>query len=72
MPNNEELTSATLASLGLQATTIQALARKSAIIHSHLYLVTDDSQMLSCIAQHFPAVGYLDEPHDTAFVQPCF
>lgn len=72
MPNNEKLTSTTLASLGLQASTIQALARKSTIIHSHLYLVTNDVQMLSCISQHFPAVGYLDEPHDTVSVQPCF
>ena len=72
MPNNEKLTSTALASLGLQASTIQALARKSTIIHSHLYLVTNDVQMLSCISQHFPAVGYLDEPHDTVSVQPCF
>jgi hypothetical protein len=72
MPGNENLTSAALTSLGLQPAAIQALARRSAIIQSNLHIVTSVAQMLSCIARHFPAVGYLDEPHETQDSQPCF
>ena len=72
MPNNAELTSTALTSLGLHPSTIQALARKSAIVQSHLYIVNTEKQMLGCITQHFPAVGYLDEPKSTNGVQPCF
>lgn len=72
MLGNEELTSQALLSLGLQPSAIQALARKSAIIQSNLFPVTNETQMLSCIATHFPAVGYLQEAKMTQKVQPCF
>ena len=72
MPENESLTTSALMSLGLQPSAIQALARKSSIIQSNLYFVTNEKQMVSCIAQHFPAVGYLDSPINTETVQPCF
>lgn len=72
VPGNENLTAAALTSLGLQPAAIQALARRSAIIQSSLHVVTNDTQMLSCIARHFPAVGYLDEPHETQDLLPCF
>lgn len=72
MLGNGGLTSAALTSLGLQPTAIQALAKRSAIIQSNLYSVTNHSQMLSCIARHFPAVGYLNESNETTEVQPCF
>ena len=72
IPSREQLTTTASTALGLQPAAIQALARKSAIIQSNLYFVTNEQQMLSCIAQHFPAVGYLDEPNETNSVQPCF
>lgn len=72
MPNQQGLTSAALTSLGLQASSIQALARKSAIVQNNLFFVATEKQMVNCIAQHFPAVGYLDEPTQTSEVQPCF
>lgn len=72
IPNQQGLTSAALTSLGLQASAIQALARKSAIVQNNLYPLTTEKQMVSCIAQHFPAVGYLDEPTHSDEVQPCF
>jgi hypothetical protein len=72
MPSNEPLTSSALTSLGLQPSAIQSLARKSSIVQSNLYLVTNDQQMLSCIEQHFPAVGYLASPTDAHNVSPCF
>ena len=72
MPSDQGLTSVALTSLGLHASTIQALARKSSIVQNNLHSVTTPKQMVTCIAQHFPAVGYLDEPTETAEVQPCF
>jgi len=72
MVGNEKLTSPALASLGLQPSAIQALARKSAIVQSNLYPVTTDTQMLTCIANHFPTVGYLEKVTITDDVQPCF
>jgi hypothetical protein len=72
MPTHQGLTSAALTSLGLQSSAIQALARKSSIVQNNLHSVTTEKQMVSCIAQHFPAVGYLDEPTHTNEVQPCF
>lgn len=72
MTGNETITTTALTSLGLQPTVIQALARKSSIIQSNLYAVSTNTQMIACIAQHFPAVGYLEEASSTDKVQPCF
>lgn len=72
MPNTKDLTNTALESLGLEPATIQALARKSSIIQSNLYLVTSEKQMAQCITQHFPAVGYLDTPTKTNEFEPCF
>lgn len=72
MPDNRELTSSALTSLGLQPTVIQALSRKSAIIQSNLFSVTTQEQMVSCVARHYPAVGYLNAPISTDEVHPCF
>jgi len=72
MPNTKDLTNTALESLGLEPATIQALARKSSIIQSNLHLVTNEKQMAQCIAQHFPAVGYLDTPTKTNEFEPCF
>ena len=72
MPSHQGLTSDALASLGLQTSAIQALARKSSIVQNNLHFVVTEQQMIGCIAQHFPAVGYLDEAIHTDEVQPCF
>ncbi len=72
MPSNQELTSSALTSLGLQTPTIQALARKSSIIQSHLFFVTNENQMMACISKNYPAVGYLAGPTSTDDVSPCF
>jgi hypothetical protein len=70
--SDRAMTAAALTSLGLQTTTIQALARKSSIIQSNLYPVENELQMAKCITQHFPAVGYLQTPTNTDDIQPCF
>lgn len=72
MPNNHALTIGALTSLGLEPSAIQALARKSSINQSNLFFVTNETQMLSCIGQHFPAVGYLNEPTNSDVAFPCF
>ena len=69
---NDAITASALKSLGLKASAAQALARKSTIVQSHLYRVTDEKSMQTCIAKHFPAVGYLSEPTETEHLMPCF
>ena len=69
---NDAVTATALKSLGLKASAAQALARKSTIVQSHLYGVTDEKGMQTCIAKHFPAVGYLSVPTATAQLMPCF
>ena len=69
---HDEFTASALKSLGLQPSAIQALARKSTIVQSHLYMVTDEKQMRACIERHFPAVGYLSTPTETERLMPCF
>lgn len=66
------LNAAALRSLGLKSSVSQTLARKSAIVQSHLYLVTDEEEMMACIKDHFPAVGYAHTPIETDEVAPCF
>jgi hypothetical protein len=61
-----------LSSLGLNANAMAALARKSAIVRSQLQWVSNEEDMMRCIARHFPAVGYFTETQDTAEVAPCF
>jgi len=72
IPGQDPLSLAALKSLGLQTPAIQALARKSALVQSNLYLVTDEQQMHACISRHFPAVGYLSKPVNTDKILPCF
>jgi hypothetical protein len=72
MPSNEKLTTEALVSLGIQPNSIQPLARRSSIVQSNLYLVTNDSQMRLCIEEHFPAVGYMQTPNITNQILPCF
>jgi hypothetical protein len=72
IPGNAEATTVALTSLGLKPSVIQALARKSSIVQTNLFAVTTNKQMLNCIAEHFPAVGYLDEVSTTDKVNPCF
>jgi hypothetical protein len=71
-PSQEGQTTVALTSLGLKPEAIQALARKSSIIQSQLRSVANEKQMLSCIAQNFPAVGYFDGSTETETIQPCF
>jgi len=72
MPGNTPLSKQALDALGLNASTMQLLARRSAIVQSHLKMVTDEAEMLSCIERNFPAVGYLSREAQTGEIVPCF
>jgi hypothetical protein len=72
MQGDTPLSSHALHALGLKPATMQLQARKSAIVQSHLQLATDETEMLSCISRHYPAVGYLGKPKATEQVVPCF
>ena len=66
------LNTAALRSLGIKSSVSEILARKSSIVQSDLFVVTDEDEMLKCISEHFPAIGYLHEPMETNKVAPCF
>lgn len=69
---HDAITVSALTSLGLKTSVIQALGRKSTIVQSHLFMVSDEVSMQTCIAKHFPAVGYLSKPTETEHVTTCF
>jgi hypothetical protein len=70
--DNEVSSTEALSSLGLNANTMSALSRKSAIVRSQLKWVSNHDDMMHCISRNFPAVGYFPGPQDTAEVSPCF
>lgn len=72
MPGDSPLSVQALQSLGLNSATMQLLARRSAIVQSHLQPVTDEASMQACLAKHFPAVGYLSRDTETDRFVPCF
>lgn len=61
-----------LDALGLNANTMNALARKSAIVRSQLEWVSNEADMLRCMTKNAPAVGYFSEPKDNDEIAPCF
>lgn len=61
-----------LDALGLNANSMAALARKSAIVRSQLQWVSNEADMLRCMTRHHPSVGYFAETRNTDEVAPCF
>jgi hypothetical protein len=61
-----------LEALGLNANSMAALARKSAIVRSQLQWVSNEADMLRCMTKYRPSVGYFAGTHDTDEVAPCF
>lgn len=72
MPGDTALSVQALGSLGLNASSLQQMARKSAIVQSSLQGVIDEAGMLACVAKGYPAVGYLSQPVTNERVVPCF
>jgi predicted LPLAT superfamily acyltransferase len=72
MDQASNLTKAALHSLGAKHTPVKALARSDALVKSNIVLVKDEADMISCITQHHPAIGYLSKVTHTEAVGPCF
>lgn len=72
MPGDEALSLDALDTLGLNASALQILSRRSAIVQRQLEVVTSEAQMLLCMERNAPAFGYLPNPVVNASVAPCF
>lgn len=72
MPGNEALSLEALDSLGLNASALQILARRSAIVQRQLEIVTNEAQMQRCMERNAPAFGYLPSALINEKVAPCF
>ncbi len=72
IPGQEDLSESALATLGLNASAMQMLSRRSAIVQRNLKLVTDEAEMLQCMHRHAPSFGYLSQATVTEKVAPCF
>lgn len=72
MPGDEALSLDALDSMGFNASALQILARRSAIVQRQLEIVTSEAQMLLCMERNAPAFGYLPGPVVNASVAPCF
>ena len=59
-------------SIGLLWTTLQQMSRRSAIAQGTLHLVQNEADMRTCIANNFPAVGYMSSVTEDDEVAPCF
>jgi hypothetical protein len=58
--------------VGMQWPALQQQQRRSSVRSSHVRMVQSEAEMLQCIANHYPAVGYLSQPTNTSSVGPCF
>lgn len=58
--------------VGLHWPTLQLQQRRNHVRYSHIRMVQSETEMLQCIANHYPAVGYLSHPTNTPTVGPCF
>jgi hypothetical protein len=58
--------------VGMQWPALQQQQRRSSVRSSHVRMVHSEAEMLHCIANHYPAVGYLSQPTNTSSVGPCF
>lgn len=70
--NNASITNNALQSIGANPAAVQALLRQNALSTSNIHLVANESEMLSCINKHHPAIGYLSKTTHTEAVGPCF
>lgn len=72
LAGEQALNQAAFDSIGLRWTTLQLMNRRSSIANSPLFMVNNESDMMACIANNYPAVGYLSQSQDNEQVGPCF
>ena len=66
------LNRAAFESIGLRWSSLQLMTRRSSLAPSHLRMVQDEQDMRACIANNFPAVGYMRRIVEDEEVAPCF
>lgn len=72
MPGDEALSLSALNSMGLNASALQILSRRSAIVQRQLEIVTGEAQMHRCMERNAPAFGYFPTEVINTKVAPCF
>ena len=72
MAGDIALNQAAFSSIGLRGSALQLMNRRNAIAQSQLRMVHSESDMLVCIANNYPAVGYLASALVNDEVAPCF
>ena len=66
------LNQSALERVGLQWTSLEHLRRLSANQQNHVQMVHSEAEMLQCIANNYPSVGYVSQPTETPALAPCF
>jgi hypothetical protein len=69
---NQALYQMAMKSIGVQPSLLARLTSQAALVKSHIYMVQSEQQMMACITQHKPAIGYLPEATHTEAIGPCF
>lgn len=70
--DNAHITKAAMTSIGAKAAAKKSLANSSSLAAPFVHVVSDEADMLLCIAKNHPAVGFLSKPIHTEAVGPCF
>jgi hypothetical protein len=67
---DDPTTQKAMQSIGADTKTLEQLSRQS--IRSRIYQVRDETEMLTCMSKHYPAIGYFSKPQHHDAVGPCF
>lgn len=68
-----QTTADAMASIGLSSHAPIAITRQSNLLApSTIYVVNNEQEMVNCIANHHPAIGYLNRSTHTDAIGPCF
>lgn len=58
--------------IGLNWSVLQLMSRRSSISLGNLRMVQSEAEMMACIANNFPAVGYFNNTIENEDIAPCF
>ena len=69
---NHAMSKTAMKSIGAVPQVLEKLSSQNAMVANHVYRVQNEHDMLACITQHKPAIGYLSKATHTEDVGPCF
>lgn len=69
---NHVMTQTAMKSIGAVPQVLEKLSSQNAMVANHVYRVQNEHDMLACMTQHKPAIGYLSKATHTEDVGPCF